>query len=266
MAPIKEDILKKIEKDEITPKPRWWFVIGHVLLWVFFVLTVIIWALAFGMMLFEVFSSDRELLAFIRSSGVDVRNLSILPYVWISSAIITVVISFFFFRSTSHGYQHETWKMFTALFAISILLGGVLYMSRASEFADKKFQNIPHYQELREDMRDRILSPDRWVLPGVFVQRDEDVAFRWRWGEEWVIIFDCMTPVCEKFMVEPIVERPVLLIGERGESEQEFSVRDVRNPQQENIRKILEQRKGPPNNKMRTWDGPPMREISPESR
>ena len=68
MSDLKKNILEKISDQEITPKSRWWYIIGHVSLWSVFVLAILVGSLAFGMLIFEIFSSEWQLAMMVRET------------------------------------------------------------------------------------------------------------------------------------------------------------------------------------------------------
>lgn len=127
MTELKDAILKDIQEQDITPKSRFWFLSGHILLWVMCVVTVFFGACAIAMILFEWFGTDRELMRLVRWKQESGKMIAIFPYIWAGLTVLVVGISAFFFRQTERGYKHNPALIVAGIIVCSGITGGVLF-------------------------------------------------------------------------------------------------------------------------------------------
>lgn len=92
---------------------------------------------------------------------------------------------------------------------------------------------------MREHLEDKILDPELGVLGGVIQLTEADtVVVQNPNGESYEVEFACESEHCEKIRENPVMDRPVLLIGEKNE-EGNFVIKDARRPDRKKIQKVL---------------------------
>lgn len=123
---ISQIILSKIEKENIKPKARWYFVIEHGVLWIPGVLVTILGAVAVAGTLYSVVHSGWEYSEFVYQSQVGFI-IEAVPLLWIGSLFFFSLVIVKALRTTHSGYRLSTKGILFGSIAVSIILGVIIY-------------------------------------------------------------------------------------------------------------------------------------------
>lgn len=197
MSNISKNVLEKIDKKEIKPRPKWQFILSHVLLWAVFGVSIILGSIATGLVLAKLFANDWTLVP--KLPGGPVRGfLLVLPYLWIGVMILMIFITSQVFTKTKKGYKYHPWIIVVLSILVSIAIGSILFATKTADYVENSMRThlkpYEQYQELREKVWH---APDNGVLPGKIVRISSDklIILNDLTGKKWnVDIADAMYP------------------------------------------------------------------------
>jgi len=125
---LKDNILGKIETENIKPTPQWHFAIRHSLLWIPGTLVTLVGACAWAGMLFGwQQASFVEYQRFIAPSKLRFL-LETMPLIWVGSFLLFTAVIVHTLRLTTKGYRLGSRKILGSSLLISIIVGTLLYM------------------------------------------------------------------------------------------------------------------------------------------
>ena len=105
-------LLEKIKSRKIMQKSRLRFVAKNIIFWIIFIFSVIIGGLSFSIILFVITQQQQELSILLRTNYFNVDLfLNFLPFFWIISCIVFLIVSIFGMRHTKTGYSNKRYKM-----------------------------------------------------------------------------------------------------------------------------------------------------------
>ena len=162
-------LLDKITSEQISPSPRWYFVLQNYIFWSVFLMFVILGSIAFSIILYAATESDFNLLSF---SGSKIEFLfSSLPILWILFLGIFSIISIFGIRHTKTGYRYPILKILGFNILLSILLGTLFFYTGGAKKMELIFaKNIPIYKSFEERRISRWSNPKNGLLSGIILE------------------------------------------------------------------------------------------------
>ena len=220
MPKLSDKILQKIKEEKIVPKPRWQFFLKNYFIWLLFLVSLILGALAFCAMLNTFFTNDWDIYRYLQTSLVGHILIS-LPYIWIVFLIFFVWIAYQNFKYTKSGYRRETFFVVGLSVIGSFILGAFLHTLGAGEMIEDSIaSSVPFYEKIaccsaRKDIWDQ---PEKGLLAGeikTIMDKNEFELEDFK-GEVWQIERGEKMLVPSGLLI--IAGRRVKLIGEkRGE-------------------------------------------------
>ena len=201
-----KEILEKIKKDHIRPKPRWEFLLKNYVIWAAFAVTILVGSLATGVMIFMVSHTDWQYhLAFASPAKQILINL---PYFWLIILAIFITLALYNLKHTKKGYKYNPLVIIIASIIISVIIGSVVYAIGGGErLEDIFYRRLPFYQKIMEYRGRMLLNPEVGRIPGVIAEVNEDSIkvkdFR---GQIWEI-----TTSTENF----VVGQRVIIVGQQ---------------------------------------------------
>jgi hypothetical protein len=194
---LSDKVLKKIEKKNITPKPRWIFTLQNVAVWFSSILFLLIGGLAFSVVIYMILESDWSLYANLNDSLWKFVIL-ILPYFWLVILILLVVLANYNLKNTKGGYRYQLRTIVILVLLISLLLGGVFYLLGLGKKIDETFaEKMPIYERfINKINRDKgmWMKPGRGLLAGVITSFEDGVMRISDFNNDvWVIRIDDKT-------------------------------------------------------------------------
>lgn len=187
MSNVSKSVVDKIKKEDVKPKPKWWFVIMHAAMWMLMVLAVFVGSMAVGVLIHEFVGTDWTQVHRL-GRGMLPGFVLVLPYLWFGILGLMLLVSYYLFAHTKKGYRFHPLLIMGAAVLISVLLGMGLYISRTSErFEQVMIERIPQYAEYQREREQMWVAPDRGVLAGIIVDEREGVLLVLNdvKGQEW---------------------------------------------------------------------------------
>lgn len=166
MSEQADAILKKIERKKIKPKSKWVFLAKDCLLWGMCGLTILVGAIAMGVIIFIVNDNDWDIYKQLEKSFFT-YFLILMPYFWIIILGVFLFIAYFNYTHTRKGYLLNPYIVIAGSILVSVILGWALFTTGTSEKIDKFFaQKFPYY--MNTDMHKMILwsNPERGLVAG----------------------------------------------------------------------------------------------------
>ena len=198
MQTLKDKILHDIHDERITPRPRWQFIALHILLWVFFSLTLLAGIIAFSFLFLEVNMPERMFMDYL--SDRPVLFLRILPFIWAIGALIALVLGSLLFSKTGRGYRFSLITMMGVLIFGSLLGGWIFYATHVPHFGERQMQRfVGGYGDMRVKIRGEAPKPEDGHLL-IRITRREPMFWVGQEmnGHEWSVMLTCSDTECEK--------------------------------------------------------------------
>lgn len=149
-----KETLKKIDEKKITPKPRWCFVCENYFFWFLSFLSIIIGAIALGIIIFIVAVQDWEIHRYLQEKLLWHLILSV-PCFWIFILAIFFIFGYFIFRCTKTGYRYQTFIVLGIGLLIILIFAVASFLVNAScQIHNSLLQKIPLYSNLTNDVYD----------------------------------------------------------------------------------------------------------------
>lgn len=148
---IFKETLKKIDEKKITPKPRWCFVCQNYFFWFLSSLSIIIGAIALGIILFIVVGQDWEIHRYLQKKLFWHLILSV-PYFWVLILATFFIFGYFIFRCTKTGYRYQAFIVLATGLLIILFFAVASFLLNAScQIHNSLLQKIPLYSNLTND-------------------------------------------------------------------------------------------------------------------
>ncbi|OFW47342.1 MAG: hypothetical protein A2163_06000 [Actinobacteria bacterium RBG_13_35_12] len=170
MKNISNEVFKKIQDNNIIPKPRWYFITKNYFIWSIFGISIILGSLAFSMVLFIIEQLDWDIYHYIGDSFLKTVFIS-LPYLWLIFLILFTGAAYYNFIHTKRGYRFKFISILLISLIISITLGTGLYFNGFSERLENVFsEKIPYYNRLVYSFEKQWMKPERGLLAGIIIE------------------------------------------------------------------------------------------------
>jgi hypothetical protein len=139
-----------------------------------FILSILLGSIATSLVLVKLFTNDWTIVP--RLPGGHVGGfLLVLPYLWLGILALIVYLASKIFEKTKKGYKYNHWLIVGLSVLLSIILGSVVFASKAGDFVETKMrehiQPYRQYQELREKVWH---APENGILPGRIMEIKSD--------------------------------------------------------------------------------------------
>jgi|GEM_PF-4420816 len=212
MTKLSSSIIERLKNENVTPKPRWYFVSIKGGLVATFIVSIILGSLGVAIVIRHFALTDWEMAH--QFSGSHIRSFFlILPYLWLIFIGFIILLSELVLKHTKTGYRVSSWKFVTLSIALSIFFGGVCYLMEIDEPIEQGLRsNFGPYDQWRNWENEIFISPERGVLAGRIVainSKKEWMVIDLR-NEEWFVDISGAT-MKGKFPIR--VGVPVGLIG-----------------------------------------------------
>lgn len=208
---ISQEILEKIK--EVEPTPRWQFLLKDYLVWFLASFSLMASSLAFAVVLYMLIDNDWDVYTRISNSLLEFVFLTF-PYFWLIFLGGFILITYYNFRHTKHGYRYPLSKIFLASLLINILLGTFLYNVGVGQAIDNAVaKRVPFYKELINKRKHIWSRVDDGLLGGVVTAIEEEyIVIKDMEGNVWAIKhFNTTTPEFVRLQIG----QPVRIIGQK---------------------------------------------------
>lgn len=170
MTDISKKTLEKIKKEQLHPKPRWYFLTRNYFIWFMFGLTTFLGGIAFGMIMFITSDLDWDIYPYLGISLPEAVMIS-LPYLWMALLAFFLFITYYNFIHTHTGYRYRFIAIFFVSLFISALLGFGFYQYGWTEVVERQLRvRIPGYQRMVYTGENQWMHPEKGLLNGRIIE------------------------------------------------------------------------------------------------
>ncbi len=228
MSKTTKDILGKIKKDGVTPKPKWQFVLINFLLIVAVITAVVIGGLAMSLIFLKIFNLDWEFVSIAGERGLP-PVFQVLPLLWIVLLLVVLLLSVWAFEKTEGGYKYSpVWVVVGSIF-VSMILAGAFYAANGAEMADDILRaTIPAYEKWEDRREGMFHLPEQGGLPGKVLKIESEKMFQLMdlQNHEWEVHVLPQSPAQKKIR-ELKQGQMIFVVGEK-KGEDVFEAKDIR--------------------------------------
>lgn len=190
MTNIINNVLEKIKKGNIQPKPKWIFIFQNIFLWILVPIFIVFGAVSFSFIIHMFVSSDFDLRTRVSGNFFEFV-LKTIPYFWIIILIVFLTVLYFDFRNTKGAYKFNFLKISLFGLALIVIIGTVFYFSGMARYFDNSLLRMGTYKSLSCQNAKMWNSPERGILAGKFINiQDNSGSFKDAVGKTWNITFD----------------------------------------------------------------------------
>ncbi len=176
-------LLNKIQLKKITPISKINFIIKNLSFWTILIFSIILWGLAFSIILFSLTQTEFDLLSHVSNSKIEFF-LTLLPVFWIVLCIIFFFISKFWFKHIKQWYKYQPLTIFSIIILLSVIIGSLFFFTNWSEKLERIFSDrMPFYHWLEEKRNKRWSMAEQWFLAGTIIEKNENLlilSLRWK--------------------------------------------------------------------------------------
>lgn len=220
MTKVSDQIIKKIEQDQIELVPVWKFTAKNVIFWSLWALTVLIGSIAVSAMLF-VFTHAGWALRGVTHSGTTQFLIDLLPIFWISALLLMIVLGLCNLRHTKTGYRYSLFISILAGVLISFILGALLFVVGMGKFVEDFAGRTRMHESVFEIQVSRWSNPLGGLLAGdvltlTEVEGEQFVTLESFNGQEWLIEISDLSDD-EKSLIE--IGNSIAIIGVQDNEE-----------------------------------------------
>ncbi len=159
-------LIDRIKNDHIKPTPKWYFISKNALIWLAFIISVLIGAGAFSVILYAIQQTDFNLLSHFGHSTLEML-LGLLPLIWIIALIVFLVSAIYFIQNSKKGYKLLWSKLVGFSTGLSILIGTLFFISGGGRWLDDAFANrITLYESIQSKKKKMWMNPEAGYLSG----------------------------------------------------------------------------------------------------
>ena len=126
---MKKRIIDIIKENEVTPLPRWYFVVKQVLMWVGITLSCIVASFLVALLIFQIGNFGM----------LPPHQAPIFVLITLAASVIFFTLATYQIKQTKNAYRREAWKYLTGLLVLSFILGVLFFSIRLHEQVEKHF-------------------------------------------------------------------------------------------------------------------------------
>ncbi|MDD3711440.1 MAG: hypothetical protein PHP37_02475 [Patescibacteria group bacterium] len=174
-----DKIIEKIEKDKLSPKPKWSFLLKNYTVWFFGILSVLLGAISFSLIIYLFRAGDGLVSGNFGGSFWEIF-LAIIPLFWLIFLAIFTFIAYLNIKHTRKAYKYSPLFILVSGIFISIALGSTLFMLGVSQkFDDLLGKNIHpfFYRNFINPQVDFWSDVENGRLAGVISEINVDKSF-----------------------------------------------------------------------------------------
>lgn len=171
------DFLEKIKESKIFPKPKWHFLLKDYLVWIAGVLSLLLGAVAFSVILYLARENDWDA---YEQAGETFASFVVLtiPYFWILFLILFVFLVYYNVKHTKKGYRYSLAVILSANVVASMVLGGIFSVLGVGRTIDNILgEKAPFYGQIINQRMGYWSDPEEGRLAGIVVSIEEKDKF-----------------------------------------------------------------------------------------
>ena len=188
---LPDNIIKIIDERNLTPIPRWHFLLKRSVFWTTASLAVLLGGLAVSVIIFVYFDHDTEGMIYLNQGLVD-NILMTIPYFWLVSLSLLIALTHISIRHTKGGYRFGVLRVAGIALIASLALGFVFdEFDVGKNINESLSESIPYYNSLVYTSTDEWSQPEKGLLGGTVltVADTNGVSIRDFRKKEWRINF-----------------------------------------------------------------------------
>lgn len=175
-----QNIVEEIEKRDLKPRPRFYFLLKRSVFWSLASLSAVIGGIAVSIIIFVFFDHDPEAARYLHQSLTEDIMLSV-PYLWLLILAAFVGVAKYSVRHTKTGYRYATLKIVGAVLIASLALGLLLdAFDSGAAIDDYLSDTLPYYSSLVYTSKDAWTNPDKGLLGGEVLEMKSPTEFSLR--------------------------------------------------------------------------------------
>lgn len=174
---LSQEILSNIKEHKITPRPKWEFLFKNYFIWTIGFLALFFGAVSTSLIVFML--RYNEWSSFSRLGGGPVEFLLlVVPIFWIISLAIFIILVYFNFKKTKHGYRYNHLLIVGGAIVLSIILGfGFFALGLGQRIDALVGRNAPLYDTVINPRMHFWSNPEAGRLSGLVVAQDSEADF-----------------------------------------------------------------------------------------
>lgn len=185
-----EKLIQTIRERDIKPVPKRYFILKNVLFWSGFIVAMLLGAIAFAVILFCMQQTDFDLVSHLTHSRLEFF-LGLLPFFWLVSLIIFLIVAMTSFKHSDKGYKLATGRLAAYCAALSILAGTLFFLAGGGRELEQAFGIRVGLYESMQEKKVKIWSmPEAGYLSGT-IETAGDTTFTLQdfKGTSWTIAY-----------------------------------------------------------------------------
>ncbi|MCB2201222.1 hypothetical protein KQH26_00490 [bacterium] len=169
-----DQLLEKMKLRNIKPKPSWHFTAKAIFFWVVFLISVLLGAFAFSVVLFSIQQIEFDLLTHMSHSYIELL-IGLAPLFWIISLIIFLIIAMIGIKNSKKGYKFSFSKIIAFSASFSILIGTLFFIGGGAQWLEHAFSvRIGIYESVQEKKVKMWTKPEEGRLAGTILKFNEE--------------------------------------------------------------------------------------------
>lgn len=175
-----DKVLEKIKEEKIEPHPRWQLLLKDYFIWSAFVVSVVIGAIAFCVILDIFTDNDWDVYRYAIENPMEKIFLSF-PFFWIIALVLFLGLAYYNYKNTKGGYKYETYYIVGLSIVGSVILGAIFhyYFGMGEKMEALVAENLPFYKRIysRCNNREIWLQPEKGLLGGEIIRISTPSSF-----------------------------------------------------------------------------------------
>lgn len=221
-----EHLLEKIKTENISPKPRWHFLLKNYVVWVFGALALIFGSAAISVIIYLLKYNNWEM-GLRLDGGFLSFFLMTLPYLWLIFLGLFIFVLSYNIKHSPKGYRYPFSFIIIFAILISIILGELFFLvGLGRKIDDILGQKAPSYARMFNPQLGFWLNPEAGRLAGLASLNNGDLSIIDPSGKVWEVII----PAEISNDLELFNGQPLHLIGE-ATAETTFEAKLIKIPQ-----------------------------------
>jgi RNase P/RNase MRP subunit p29 len=165
-----DELIEKMKLLNIKPKPVWHFTFKTAFYWFLFLVSVILGAFAFSIILFSIQQTDFDLVSHMSHSKLEFL-LGMAPFFWIISLFIFLFVAMIGIKKSKKGYKFSYAKLVAFSASFSILVGTSFFIGGGGEWLENTFSARVGLYEGIESKKAKFWSePENGFIAGNIVE------------------------------------------------------------------------------------------------
>jgi len=171
MKNITDKILNQIKTGKTKPKTKFWFEIKEFLIWFGAGALVVLAALVFATVIFNIQEIDWQLRPRL-GWGLSKFLFISMPYIWLLALIGLTGIAYYTFRQTKQGYHYALTIILGIIILASLIFGWAShsYFMTGRLIEGRAMKHLPYYNQMMPSRKAVWMNPEKGILAGKIIK------------------------------------------------------------------------------------------------